>query len=636
MRRLVRCLVQSAQIVRCEVTGQSSSETDHDCPYVSGLVQTSISKFSSQAAILFAPPTARPTLNTHKNSPLLLTLLALILGAGAWGVLFWGSSNGVATVDPDPVGGPDLVASGGTSKRATSDIHLPALSREQIEGAGPTNVLWPLEVELDLIAAGGLPSEEGVALLGSGANAVLVGRVGNQRDKGAVAVVKFVAGPNKGRIMKTGADGEFGATNLLPGLALVEVTGPGLVGARREVRLRARRETTLNLGFGRLGTVRGQVIDKTGEPLPQVRVQIDMTVSYTDEEGRFYAPNLASGLAFIELQKEGFASHRENINITANHEVEFDRLKYVMKKGAVLTLTLGGSVGGPGPALAWLTAGNPKAAREFPYYLINPVTVHAGGVTEIRDLPRELISVRIFRSGAECVPPMRNANMLAGEKRNLSMELRSTAKLTGVVMKDGAPVPGAKVTLEAPDQVQAALAFYRQPSTYLESAVLPPIPASIQRVTAGSDGRFTLTAWSGIAPTRYLRAESMDGGAVGMMLVHAEDENVQLDLKPASSGAGVIELELTDRFQGLPIKWRLNGEPGESFVLPPLENLRFEGMREGLWKVRVNWYTDELLDRNNFEVGDGGVASGYVELPEPAVVGQDKEAWIRAGKEYPL
>ena len=71
---------------------------------------------------------------------------------------------------------------------------------------------------------------------------------------------------------------------------------------------------------------------------------------------------------------------------------------------------------------------------------------------------------------------------------------------------------------------------------------------------------------------------------MGMMLVHAEDETVQLDLKPASSGAGVIELELTDRFQGLPIKWRLNGEPGESFVLPPLENLRFEGLREGLWR----------------------------------------------------
>jgi hypothetical protein len=563
-------------------------------------------------------------------------LLALALGVGAWFVLSSSpSGTGAENID-EAVAGPAVDHSELSRQRGTTEVHLPEFARDSVEGGGLTNVLWPLEVELDLVTIGGLPVEEGVATLGSGANATLNGRVGSDQDSGSNAVVEFVDGPNKGRVLVTGSEGEFGATNLLPGLAIVQVTGPGLVGARREVRLRARRETLLNLGFGRLGIVRGQVLNKEGEPLPQVRVQIDMGVGYTDDEGRFFLPNLPSGLSFIELQKEGFASYRENINITANHEVEFDRLKYVMEEGAVLTLTLDGSVGGPGPALAWLTSGNPKAARTFPYYLINPVQVNAGGITNIPDLPRELISVRIFRPGAECVPPMRNVNMLAGDKRTLNMELRSTTKLTGVVMQDGLPVPGAKVTLEAPDQVQASLSFYRQPSVFLESAVLPPIPVSKQDVTAGPDGRFTLTAWSSIAPTRYLSAATMGGEAVGMMLVHAEDEDVTLELHPVSSGAGSIALELSDRFQGLPIKWRLNGEPGEPFVLPPLEELRFEGLREGVWRVRAMWYTDELLERDDFEVRDGGVANGFAELPEGAVVGQDKETWIRAGKEYPL
>ena len=33
---------------------------------------------------------------------------------------------------------------------------------------------------------------------------------------------------------------------------------------------------------------------------------------------------------------------------------------------------------------------------------------------------------------------------------------------------------------------------------------------------------------------------------------------------------------------------------------------------------------------------DEETATGFIELPEDAVIGQDPETWLRAGKEYPL
>jgi hypothetical protein len=565
-----------------------------------------------------------------------LILLAIALGVGGWFIL--DSSPDAPAVAPlgSTLSGPIVEREPSLSKPKVSTARLPEPRAGDSIGSELNNVLWPLEVELDLLEAGDIPQEKGVASLGSGAVAILRGRVGGSQDSGVMATVTFVEGPNEGRVLRTDVDGKFGATNLLPGLAIVEITGDGLVGARREVRLRQRRETLLNIGFGRLGTLQGQVLDKGGDPLEGVRVQVDLGSVYTDEEGHFWLPNLASGLSFVELSKEGFAAYRENVNITANHVVNSNQLKYVMAPGATLNLDLKGVVGGPGPALVYLSSGNPKGSRTFPFYTINPVEVFPGGVTAISNLPRELISVRVFRPGAECTTPMRNINLQAGQERTLEMELRSTMKLTGVVMADGAPAAGVQVTLEAPNQVEATLGYYRQPSNYLESDVMSPIPAAFQTVVTGGNGRFTLTAWSDISASRYLKAVSSNGELTAIKIVHAKDEEVQLDLEPRSQGAGILSFELTDRFQGLPIAWRVNGEPMPPFVLGPSDDLKFEGLAPGRWGARARWDHWELMESSDFEIRDGESATGFIELPEDAVIGQGPEAWLRAGKEYPL
>ncbi len=575
-------------------------------------------------------------MKSNRNSPLLLILLAIALGVGGWFILDSSPAARPADLGGSSLAGPNIGDEPSLAKAKVSTARLPEPRAGDSIGSKLNNILWPLEVELDLLEPGDIPKVKGVSALGAGAVAILRGRVGGDTDSGAMATVTFVEGPNKGRVLQTDAEGKFGATNLLPGLAIVEITGDRLVGARREVRLRQRRETLLNIGFGRLGTLQGQVLDKGGDPLEAVRVQVDMGVSYTDEEGHFWLPNLASGLSFVELSLDGFAAHRENVNITANHVVDPNRLKYVMAPGATLNLDLKGMVGGPGPALVYLSAGNPKGSRTFPFYARNPIEVNPGGVTSIPNLPRELISVRVFRPGAECTTPMRNINLQAGQERTLEMELKSTMKLTGIVKADGAPAAGVLVTLQAPNEVEAALGYYRQPANFLESDVMAPIPVSVQTVRTGSDGRFTLTAWSDITPSRYLSAMSSNGELTAIKIVGAKDEVVELDLEPRAEGAGVLSFEVTDRFQGLPIAWRVNGEPMDPFVLDPADDLEFEGLAPGRWGVRARWDHWELMESNDYEIRDEETATGFIELPEDAVIGQDPETWLRAGKEYPL
>src|SRR5262245_16606585 len=102
----------------------------------------------------------------------------------------------------------------------------------------PTSVLWPCRVELDLIQADYLPTAEEVAPIGTGRAARLSGRIAGAAERGIPAEIRFVAGPNAGRVLTCDASGAFGAIDLYPGLDVVEIRGPGIPGARREVRLR--------------------------------------------------------------------------------------------------------------------------------------------------------------------------------------------------------------------------------------------------------------------------------------------------------------------------------------------------------------------------------------------------------------
>lgn len=571
-------------------------------------------------------------MSSSNKAPLLLLALLLLVGAVAFFVL----GEAETSVDGEGGFGPAVIEeeSGPELSMGIDAISLPG-TREGVESTGPSTVLWPLEIDLVLIEPGDVPKPAEGPVLGAGANAILKGRIGDRKDRGAQATITFVEGANSGRVLTTDAEGHFGATNLYPGLSIVEVAGHGLVGARREVRLRQRRESLLNLGFGLLGTVQGQVLDQAGEPVVGATAIIDGHRDQTDDNGFFYLPSLASGLSFIELEKPGFASHRENVAITANSVTPPDRLKYVLKQGSTLLLSVAGNVGGPGPVEIWLSPGNSKQARTYPFYKLNPIEMQPGESREIPDLPKELVQVRAFRSGASVYPPTRNANLRASKRLPVQFELRDAPRIFGRVYSDQVPVSQARVVLEAPDQVQAALRHYRQPANFLESSILPMPPGARQEVRTNSLGEFTLSSWDDKSPARYLWAETFDGRRYGIRLLEPDDLEVSLDLLPREQGSGKLTLDVGERYQGLPVRWSMNGEPGEPFDLAPGEPLTFEGLREGRWSVEVRWYAEELLGEPSIDVESAG-AELELALPEGALNGQSRDAWERAGRDWPL
>lgn len=577
----------------------------------------------------------------NAKSPALLVVIVLLLAGAVFFVL--GGSNGSPEPGVEGALAPGAATSAAleprpvTPTREVEKISLPSSQRESVEDLGPTTVLWPLEVRLELEAPSGMPTRDGlgdVPAIGSGANARLTGRVGSRIDRGAMAVITFIAGPNTGRVLATDAEGRFGATNLWPGLSIVTIEGPGLVGAEREVRLRQRREAVLNIGFGRLGAVQGEVVGPDKQPVEGALVRIDGHETQTDTNGIFYIGNLASGQSTIEIESSGSSSHREMVNITANATVPLGRLKYVLDEAATLIVTVEGSVGGPGPVELWLSPANPKRLSGFPFWRINPIRLLPGEQREITNLPRELIHVQAFRVGAACNPETRNVNLRASNRMPLNIDLRSAEKIVGRVLQDGQPAVGATVTLEAPDRVQAALRHYRQPASYLESAFLPFGPEAVQTVETDALGRFTLTAWTDGSSSRYLGAVSKDGRRTALRLIDETDRDLSLDLRPKEAGAGVLVLEPSDRFQGLPVVWTMNGEPGPDLILPPGEPLEFGGLREGLWTVEVVWSAEQVLLEEHVEVTKEGTTLG-LNLPEGAITGQDREAWTRAGRDYP-
>jgi hypothetical protein len=568
-------------------------------------------------------------------------LLVLLLGASGYFVLGGTPAPEVelGTVELDlgprsPAPGTPPAAE--STARSTELVSLPVNTRE---GAGgePSTVLWPLEVRLELKAPSDAPTRDGlsgIAMPGAGATARLVGRIGARTSGGAQAEIRFIAGPNTGRVLHTDSEGRFGATNLYPGLSIVDVSGPGLVGAQRELRLRQRREAMLNLGFGRLGAVQGQVLGRPKEPVEGALVRIDGHETQTDADGFFYLGSLASGQAFIEIEKPGFSAHREMVNITANATVPAGRLKYLLEVGSTLILTIDGNVGGPGPVEVWITSGNPKRLSGFPFWRINPIRMQPGELREIPDLPKELVRVQAWRTGAACNPESRNVNLRASGRMPLKIELRSAEKIVGRVLSEGKPAQGARVVLEAPDRVQAALRHYRQPTTFLESGFMPLGPSALQETETDGLGRFILTAWSDGSPARYISAESKDGKRFVSRLIDTSDRDISLDLVPREAGRGLLALDLSDRYQGLPITWTLNGEPGADILLEPGDPLEFAGLREGTWSVEVKWNTETLLAEPNVEVTAAETRLGLT-LPEGAITGQDREAWLRAGRDYP-
>jgi len=565
-----------------------------------------------------------------------VAFLLLLFGGGLL-FLTGGGRQPVASTPvlrPEPTSLPEPVAS-----VQLVELIPPAKIEVSAEEVARTSVLWPLRVELDLLEASYLPSTEGGTPIGSGASAKLLGRIMGSGDQGARARIEFVAGPNAGRVLLTDVTGSFGATDLYPGLSIVEVHGDGILGSRREVRLRQERETLLNIGYGRPGSVEGRVQDRDGAGLEGAAVTVDGTRVTTGPDGFFFLGSVASGQVLVEVEFEGYAAYQELAWVAAGKPNAADRMTFTLQPEATMQIVIDGNAGGPGPVQVILLPGQESQRLQqesahrnmrYPWHALNPIEVYPGSPKTVTGLPAEVVKVYAFRPGAEGA--MQVVNLRTGRPGLCTLHLEPAPRLTGIVTLGGQPAADAIVRLEAPNRVRAALSYFREGSQYLETAVMPSLPPAVQEVRTNANGRYTLTAWADQSATRYLEARGADGRTWAGRLVQKGEEVVDLDLKEVDLGDADLSLEFPGRFQGLPLEVVIEGAPHDPWILPPQDELVVGDLLDGRWHLKLTWHGTPIFEET-LEIGAG--TRREVELPAECVEGQDEEAWRRAGREYP-
>ncbi|MEO0651022.1 MAG: carboxypeptidase-like regulatory domain-containing protein [Planctomycetota bacterium] len=504
--------------------------------------------------------------------------------------------------------------------------------REQSEG--PSTVLWPLQVELELVRSSLLPDVPDGPPLGSGRTARFKGRIADHRGLGTAATITFVAGKNAGRVLRTGEDGKFGANDLYPGLEVVEVRGPGISGSRREVRLREGKTFELNLGYGSPGGAQGRVIDEEGVGIEGATVTVDGKSGVTNRTGHFFVDNVAAGHAvLVEIDHPDYAPMRADIGVALAIVAEPRLLTFTLKQPASLRLVLETDIGGPGPATVHLVPRHGGMNRDFPWYRINPIALGTEPVV-IEGLPAGSLDVRVYRAGAVGDPLSRRVDLSEGGTETVSLRLRPEPLLTGTVVDDGKIVAGATVRLVAADPVDATLDLFNGSRFAMEEEVVPLSPLIQQETTTSSDGSFRLSAAEDASNWRLIEAIGPDGQRRAVAAVGKNQREIELELEPITFGSAALRLELPRRFQAIAVEATIDGRPGERFDVPSREDLVFDGLATGVWNVRVTWRGQELLDEEGLVLEEAAVRR--VDLPEDAILGQDRETWLRAGRPWPL
>ncbi len=561
-----------------------------------------------------------------------LAFALLLLVALVGGLAFWLVAGTGDTADGVEVARPDGRASGRVEVSDDSSLRTAELVDIEDYGDEETTVIWPVEIELQLLQSSRYPTLAGVQPIDSGRKARLEGSLTGSDANGVACDLVFLHGTNAGRTIASDANGRFGATDLYPGLQVVELRGRGMPAIRREVRLRRNAETQLNVSFGLRGGVAGTVYAVGEQPLAGVEVELGGVRTVTDEEGIFSFPSAIPGREVpIVLRKPGYATHTELVGVAAGFTMPLGRLAFLMKKSAALELVLEGVVGAPGDTTIVLLPANERAQRDFPWYTLNPLKIGPSGRLRIDGLPPTQVLVHAFHGGAEFTPPISAVTLNSGQEHLLELSMKPGPRLSGVVLgEDGEPVAGARVALEAPDRMAAALAYFGKLPLYLETVALPEIPIGYEETRTDEKGEFVLSANERFAPNRYLQAFGPDGETWACRIVGTGEERVELQLAPVEEGEATLAIEFKNRFQGLPFEVELNGHPTHAGVLPHDRPLVLANLAEGLWRLEVRWSGKEFFTEERLQLADRVERS--LVPPEGAIDGQDEETRLRAGK----
>jgi hypothetical protein len=545
--------------------------------------------------------------------------------AGAWWLV-----RASPVAKPTTAGAPQPApAAPDEPKAEPSADRKPNLDAALPEGAIATTVAFPLKVDLELLASSVRPKAEGVDALGSDATARLLGSVHGKDGKGVAAEVQFVAGPNAGRRLIATREGSFGANDLYPGLSVVKIDTPCCVGSLREILLRKGRETQLNVGFGRPGSVIGAVRDAMGEPIQDAKISVDGQETRSNERGEFTFPEVASGEVIAIAEKPGYATRMEKLVVVAGESVQKGRFAFVLRPGARLEVTIEERINADNEAQLFVLPESP-GERDYPWFRLNPVAIYPGGTKTIEDLPARRVTLRLFHAGALATPATRTLTLREKDTESVQLHLKASPIVFGVVTDGGRPAQGAEVVLEAPARSQAALAVLGEANYLeLEREVFPDFPPAVQHARTNTLGEYVLDDSEGVSRTRYLHATSSDGKRTAWKVLRGGETRVDLALEPAR-GDGELILQMAGRTQGLPVEIRVDGAPRDAQVLAPGQDLHVAGLAPGTWKFSARWNEESIFDGMLIDLREETTLS--LTLPEGAIVGQDADTRKRAGK----
>jgi carboxypeptidase family protein len=547
---------------------------------------------------------------------LALFMCLLCLGlAAAW--LFGGDDGGhtnyVLESDGSLIETEDVTTAPQLGDRVSTDDGLAAPDAPLPATAYDTT----LEVYLDLVRPAGWLHADGASPLGSGASAALVGGLWTHQNVGVRGTVRFVSGANEGRVLECDAGGRFGANDLYPGLSVVEVSGPGIPGSLREMVLRNDRETRLNIGYGRLSTVNGEVYDQSGQPVSGAVVRMDGVPAETDDFGRFNLAGIAGshGDMVVTIEKPGYATLRTKSSLMSGTTIPLGNQRYVLQESGSLEVYVVEKIGATGPAQLYLMPSNPMMAQtSFAWHRLNPISVNPGTTTLVEGLPPGEVRALLFHAGAVAKPRVATAKIIPGSANPLTIHLEPAPMLAGRVTAGGAPVARAVVRVEAPDRTRAMLNYLGEPAAYLESQVMQSLPPGTQAVKTDDLGNFRIGLFGDPTEVKYLTATSFDGKLWAGEVLKPGTREVALELGAAREGNRELLIEISDRDLPLRVDVRIDGTPRGLKAIAPRDHLEIGGLMEGDWKLSVRWGREWLFLEHPILVQDG--AAFYVGLPQ--------------------
>jgi hypothetical protein len=192
--------------------------------------------------------------------------------------------------------------------------------------------------------------------------------------------------------------------------------------------------------------------------------------------------------------------------------------------------------------------------------------------------------------------------------------------IRGKVMLDGQPVPGARVTLDAPDPSVATTKALGRSPTYHQQAIFSHVHAGHQEVRSNSRGQFVLSVYPRISERWYLRGESYDGSLVAQKIVKGGAEDIVLELSKPNLEPGSLALDLPPHLRSFEMDVQVQGAPRDRIVVRPGDEHSIEGLPSGLWAMNVRYRGERLMQGSQIQIKADEAAQ--ISLPLPAIASQ--------------